>query len=451
MPGGKGVGKLQSVIDGRCTVSIFYSIQRSEDIECDVSDVARAFLSPQTRAYVLDNDRIRVGRISDYLQQESGLVTYEVRFPNGQQKDFSEIDLFVRPWNAPEDPAEMLAAGAAESQFLHDRRQTALTPLRALTSAAQGLTALLSAGVDFVPHQVAAVRRVLSDPIQRYLLADEVGLGKTIEAGLIIRQHLIDNPETEVLIATPSALCGQWQQELAEKLRLDQFGEPFECCSHADIARVTRTPDVLVVDEAHHLVGLEAGPLAASATRLRELARDVPVLLLLSATPPLGEEAKFLALLNLLDPLTHPLDDLDGFRVKLEQRRAIGRLLLSLDPDASGLVLRQRGTELERTFPDDPVVQSLAPQMIAATREAPERLVDLCGALKEHIADSYRIHQRLIRSRRADAQGWEFRPRGPEGNALTHVRTESDPSDDLAVLLVDARGLAIGRGRLARR
>ena len=435
LPGGKGVGKLQSVTDGGCTVSIFHSIQRSEDIECSVSDVARAFLSPQTRAYVLENERLRVGRITDYLQQENGLVTYEVRFPNGKQKDFSEIDLFVRPWNAPEDPAEMLAAGAAESQFLYDRRQAALSPLRALTSAAQGLTALLSAGIDFVPHQVAAVRRVLSDPIQRYLLADEVGLGKTIEAGLIIRQHLIDNPETEVLIATPSALCGQWQRELSEKLRLDQFGEPFECCSHADIARVTRIPDVLVVDEAHHLVGLEDGPLAASAIRLRELARDVPVLLLLSATPPLGEETKFLALLNLLDPLTHPLDDLDGFRVKLEQRRAIGRLLLSLDPDASGLVLRQRGAELERTFPDDPVVQSLAPQMIAATREAPERLVDLCGTLKEHIADSYRIHQRLIRSRRADAQGWEFRPRGPEGDALTHLRIESDPSDDLATLM----------------
>lgn len=378
---------------------------------------------------------MRVGRISDYLQHENGLITYEVRFPNGKQKDFSEVDLFVRPWNAPEDPAEMLAAGAAESQYLHDRRQAALTPLRTLTSAAQGLTALLSAGIDFVPHQVAAVRRVLSDPIQRYLLADEVGLGKTIEAGLIIRQHLIDNPDTEVLIATPGALCEQWRRELSEKLRLDQFGEPFECCSHADIARVTRTPDVLVVDEAHHLVGLEGGPLAASATRLRELARDVPVLLLLSATPPLGEEGRFLALLNLLDPLTHPLDDLDGFRLKLEQRRAIGRLLLSLDPDASGIVLRQRGAELVRSFPDDPVVQDLAPQLIEATRAAPERLVDLCGALKEHVADSYRIHQRLIRSRRADAQGWEFRPRGPDGGAMTHVRTEGDPSDDLVVLL----------------
>ena len=128
---------------------------------------------------------------------------------------------------------------------------------------------------------------------------------------------------------------------------------------------------------------------------MRELTRNVPVLLLLSATPPLGEEARFLALLNLLDPLTHPLDDLNGFRQKLEQRRAIGRLLLSLDPAASGIVLRQRGAELVRRFPDDTIVQDLAPQLIDATREAPERLVPLCSALKEHVADSYRIHQRL--------------------------------------------------------
>lgn len=446
LPGQKGVGKLHAAADGRCTVSVFYSIQRSEEISCDVSQIQRAFLSPQTRAYVRDGERMRVGRVSDYLQHENGLVTYEVRFPNGKQKDISEIDLFVRPWSAPEDPADVLAAGGAESQFLHDRRQAALTPLRRLASAAQGFTSLLSAGVEFVPHQVAAVRRVLSDPIQRYLLADEVGLGKTIEAGLILRQHLIDKPDTEILIATPPSLCHQWRRELLTKLRLDHFGEAFECCSHAEIAQVKRTPDVLVIDEAHHLVGVDAGDLRKSAARLRELAKDVPVLLLLSATPPLGEEARFLALLNLLDPVTHPLEDLAGFREKLEQRRAIGRLLLSLDPEGSGLVLRQRGAELVRTFPADPVVQELAPQMIEATREAPERLPELCGALKEHIADSYRIHQRLIRSRRADAEGWEFQARGPAGEALKHVRIEADPSDDLATLLTtleDWRSAAI--------
>src|SRR5690606_944793 len=106
------------------------------------------------------------------------------RFPNGSTADISELDLYVRPWDAPEDPAEVLACGGAESQYLHDRRRAAIEPLRDLRSACQGLTALASAGVDLVPHQVAAVRRVLTDPVQRYLLADEVGLGKTIEAGL---------------------------------------------------------------------------------------------------------------------------------------------------------------------------------------------------------------------------------------------------------------------------
>ena len=435
LPGRRGVGKVNSVDGARCTLSVFFSFRRSETLECEMEEIERAFLSPQTRVYWQSAQRWQIGRVTDYLLQENGLVTYEVRFPNGKQRDISELDLFVRPWNAPEDPAEILTAGGAETQFLHDRRQAAVERLQAFSSAAQGLTALLSAGIDFVPHQVAAVRRVLSDPIQRYLLADEVGLGKTIEAGLIIRQHLIDNPETEVLIATPSQLCEQWRRELTQKLGLDQFGDAFECCSHADIMRVRRTPDILVVDEAHHLVGIAMSELEPSATRLRELARDVPILLLLSATPPLGDEARFLALLNLLDPLTHPLDDIAGFRVKLEQRRAIGRLLLSLDADGSSFVLRQRGAELERTFPDDPIIAELAPRLIAATRDEPAELPNLCTMLKEHIADSYRIHQRLIRSRRVDSQGWEFMKRGPGDGRRTHVRTEGDPAEVLSILL----------------
>jgi len=438
LPGRKGIGKLEAAADGHCTVTVFHSILRAETIDLALTDIGRAYLSPQTRVYVREDDRFRVGRVTNYLVHENGIVDYEIRFPNGKQYEVSEVDLFVRPWDAPEDPAEILAAGGAESQFLHDRRQSAIGPLLALRSAAQGLTSLISAGVDFVPHQIAAVRRVLTDPVQRYLLADEVGLGKTIEAGLIIRQHLIDNPDTEVLISAPPHLCEQWRRELVDKLRLDQFGEAFECCSHADLARVSRSPAVLVVDEAHHLVGLESGPLLGAAERLRELAHDAPVLLLLSATPALGEEAKFLALLNLLDPLTHPLEDLAGFRAKLEQRREIGRLLLSLDPDVPGLVLRQRGAELQRLFSGDTLVQNLAPRLIAATRGTPDDVVGICLALKEHIADSYRIHQRLIRSRRADAKGWEFMPRGPSVDGppnLTHLRCEGDSNEQIEPLL----------------
>ena len=433
-----GVGKLEAVAGSRCTVSAFHSILRSETTELPLDDLTRAYLSPQTRVYFRDGERFKVGRVTNYLTKANGLIDYEIRLPNSQQQDVSELDLFVRLWNAPEDPAEILAAGGAESQFLHDRRQSAVMPLLSLRAAAQGLTSLLSAGVEFVPHQIAAVRRVLTDPIQRYLLADEVGLGKTIEAGLIIRQHLIDNSNAKVLISTPAHLLDQWRQELLDKLRLDQFGDAFECCSHESLCRTTQAPDILVVDEAHHLVAVDTGPLLRSAERLRSLASDTPVLLLLSATPPLGEEARFLALLNLLDPVTHPLGNVAAFRAKLEQRRDLGRLLLGLDHEAPGLVLRQRGAELQRLFPDDQIVQSLAPRLVAATREIPQEVAGLCAALKDHVADSYRIHQRLIRSRRADAKGWEFMPRGPavEGEPkLAHVRTESPDDDELRPLL----------------
>lgn len=427
LPEGRGVGKLEGVDGDTCSVTVFRSIIRSEVVQLKVAAISRAYLSPQTRVYVRDDERFRVGRVADFLIGENGLVDYEVRFPNGVREDLSELLLHLRPWSAPEDPAEILASGGAETQYLHDRRQAAVLPLLKLRGAAQGMTALISASIELAPHQVAAVRRVLTDPVQRYLLADEVGLGKTIEAGLIVRQHLIDNPETRVLVAVPPHLCVQWREELGTKLRLDQFNT-VEVVSHADLANVQVAADILVIDEAHHLVGINSGPLAPAAARLRAIASKAPVVLLLSATPALGDEDRFLALLNLLDPTSHPLHDIAGFRNKLERRREIGRLLLALDPEAPKLVLRQRGTDMERMFPDDEMVKDLAPRLVAATREAPDELPALCAALRSHIADSYRIHQRLIRSRRADAQGWEFSPRGPLDRGVpsfAHVRVEA--------------------------
>ncbi|MCB2399368.1 protein DpdE [Rhizobium ruizarguesonis] len=432
LPGRRGLAKLEAVTDLRSTVRIFRSIRNAEALELESSQLRRGYLSPHTRVYVKDGKQTRIGRVVGFYPQENSHIEYEVRFPNGKVEDFSERLLQVRPWNAPEDPAEMLALGATETQFLHDRRQDAMVALLKLRSAAQGLTAVTSASVDYVAHQIAAVKRVLSDPIQRYLLADEVGLGKTIEAGLIVRQHLIDNPETRALIVAPDHLVAQWRSELIGKIRLDQFASGFECCSHADLAKVSEAPDILVVDEAHHLVGVDNGALLPSAKRLRSISQETPVLLLLSATPSLGEEAKFLSLLNLLDPVTHRMDDLGGFRDKLERRRDIGRLLLSLSPDVPGIVLRQRGAELLRLFPSDSLVQQVAPRLIEGTKDPSVDLVRTCAVLKDHIANSYRIHQRLIRSRRVDAAGWEFVERGSLVSGeplLAHVKIEDDSDD----------------------
>jgi ATP-dependent helicase HepA len=436
LPDGSGVGKLDHFDELQGVVSVFYSIVRSEVVRIPRNELYRATLSSQTRVYARVEDRLRVGRVVAYKgRNEDGLYQYEVKFPNGNFIDLYESDLHLRPWSSPDDPCEVLASGGAETQFLHDRRQAAMRPLTRLRSAAQGFTSLISAGIELAPHQIAAVRRVLSDPIQRYLLADEVGLGKTIEAGLIIRQHLIDDPAKKVLVAVPTHLISQWKEELETKIRLGQFSSSVTVCSHDALQAVSQSLDVLVVDEAHHLVGVSEGPLEASALRLKELAAKTPVLLLLSATPPLGNELRFLSLLNLLEPEAYRLDDLVDFRRKLESRREIGRLLLALDPEANGFVLRQRGSELQKLFPNDGFVSEAALQLIAATQKDRSELPKICGALKTHIADRYRINQRLIRSRRSDSQGWEFNARGPQDLLVPHVTVRSEPSSWVESLL----------------
>lgn len=437
LPGRSGIGKLVSESGGQCIVSVFRSITRSERLTVPLVQLKRGYLSRQTRVYVRKNESFRLGRVTRYFRRDDGLIDYEVRFPNGSTADLSEVELHVRPWNAPDDPAEVLAAGGAESQYLHDRRHAAVEVLTNLRGASQGLSALSSASVEFVPHQIAAVRRILTDPIQRYLLADEVGLGKTIEAGLVVRQHLIDEPSTKVAVAVPSRLLDQWRSELSSKMRLDQFEGAIQLLPHEELLSVEQSPGVLVVDEAHHLVGVKEGRLAASAARLEALSRECEVLLLLSATPALGDPERFLALLNLLDPISHPIDDLAGFETKLAKRREFGRLLLGLDPTGPAMVIRQRASEAQRLFPDDSVVTDLAPRLIEATRTDERLSAELCVQLRGHIAESYRIHQRLIRSRRADAKGWEFMPRGPNSEGasdLSHIRVEADLDDRISEL-----------------
>jgi ATP-dependent helicase HepA len=126
-------------------------------------------------------------------------------------------------------------------------------------AAAGGLTGLLSAPIALERHQVEVVRRVLHDPVQPYLLADEVGLGKTIEAGVIVRQHILDHPrDHRVLVIVPEQLQGQWESELRERLQVGAaYGHrvtivALEELNQQPLASLAAT--LLVIDEAHQAV-----------------------------------------------------------------------------------------------------------------------------------------------------------------------------------------------------
>lgn len=430
LPGTHGVGRLEGVSAGQAVVSLFHSFIEKEEVRLPADQLVRAFLPPETRAYLTPEEKApRIGRITNFSLSESGYVDYEIQFPNRRVGYFSETEIQVRCWRARGNQAEVLAAGIGEAQFLHDRRSAATQKLVESRSSAQGMTGLISSGIEFVPHQISAVRRILSDPNLRYLIADEVGLGKTVEAGVIIRQILIDEPNRRICILVPRVLVSQWRSELQLKFYIDEFPGRVNVIAYDELNNISSMPDLLVIDEAHHIVGDQ---LASYLTeKIKVLARKVPRLLLLSATPALANPEKFLSLLSLLDPSSYCLNDLESFKIKLAQRQEFGRLLLGLTPDSPSIVLRRRVAEAKHLFPDDPDIDELTNRLDEAIREGSNDIPKFTAELSQHIAETYRVNQRVIRARRSDAAGWEFQPRGPrvrvgENVGFSHVRIDDD-------------------------
>ena len=414
LPGRRGVGTIANAHRDWCEVEVFHSIEKSDLEHFPTDMLTRALAGPETRVYVKSGGSWRIGRIKNYDTATLPWIEYLVRFPNGVMSDVGESLLRVRVFEPHADPAEVLACGGGETQFLHDRRWSALATSTSLRAAAEGLTGALSSKIELVPHQLAAARRVLTDPIQRFLLSDEVGMGKTIEAGIVARQCLIDDPTRHIRVLVPRPLVAQWKRELLERFDLRDLSSQVEVAAHDDDRLPSAASDLLIVDEAHNLLNDER-----SLDRLIAEGHAASRLLLLSATPALGSPRALLNLLHVLDPAAYGMDDLDKLEARLEVGRDLGRVLLSLVDDASPFLIKRSARSIAARLPDDHTVAELA-QQLESDEPSGEALADL----RQHLADTYRVHQRLIRARRREAAVY-FRPRGVVvGTAREHLRTE---------------------------
>ena len=423
LPNNQGFAKLSSVEGEDASIEIFYSVARQERISCKIKDLSWGFLAKQTRVYRKKDAGYDVGRVVDFLDEQEQGVIYTVKFPNSRQLDIREQDLYVRPWSSPENPVEIFALNGGESQYLYDRRQPFVKRVRQLKNASLGLDAIISSNVELVEHQIEAIQRVLSDPVQRFLLADEVGLGKTVEAGLIIKQHLIDNANIEVLIVVPNHLVRQWNSELTNKIGLSEYVSQITILPHENLGTIERDFDVVVVDEVHNIIQSSD---EYAYDNLKKICEFPEVLLLLTATPPTGRNQVFFKLLQVLDPELYPDESYEEFQRKIELRSQVGQLLLALSPGTSIRILRRGAQSLINQFPNDQTVNTLANELILAC-ENDTNVGPAVEKLRTTVAEKYRLDQRIIRSRRIDAQGWEFQSRGPKGdpNSSSHIICEN--------------------------
>ncbi|MDL2343418.1 protein DpdE [Deinococcus sp. MIMF12] len=388
-----GLAKVHQVNGPVSRISYFVSMAKQRVFEVPTKELRGQDPWPQNRVYVNQGDTWTMGRLTELRDT---IDVYIVQFPNGVEKIIPESDVFVRSSGAVE-PMEVLKLHGHETPFFFERRWPLVKHLLAQRAASAGIPALLSSAIDLRDHQVEVVRQVLHDPVPRYLLADEVGLGKTIEAGIIIRQLLIDEPGATVAVLVPPHLVDQWTDELDRRFRLRDFPQ---ATVHV---LVHGTPDIpvsnlLVIDEAHHVAGEAFGP-PAEQHRYRVLAAaatHTPRVLLLSATPASSNHRAYLGMLHLLDPKVYALKDEAAFHARVQAQEALGNAAFALQPDMPVTMLETVFDDLLRLFPADQRVAEMIQDLRGGCANAPS----MVSSLRAYISETYRLHRRMLRHRR---------------------------------------------------
>ncbi len=229
---------------------------------------------------------------------------------------------------------DRLAAKQIDSPLHYDLRERA-TRLD-LAYRYDRFLSLTSNRIEIEPYQVQAAYEILNSYDHRYLIGDEVGLGKTIEAGIVIEELIARDRATRVLIVAPAPLVVQWQEEMREKfdrnftiydretvrshrksrpnqnvwLQEDLIVTSIDFAKQDDVLEALRNLDVpwdvAVFDEAHHLTARRGSDDSIERTQRytvgEAVAENSEALLMLTGTPHKGKSDQFYFLVSLLDP-----------------------------------------------------------------------------------------------------------------------------------------------------
>ena len=289
----------------------------------------------------LRSDRSKVGVVIRPPDLRNGAHWYRIRLHAGGLTFGHEADLVL--FEAEISPDELLRSGAFgdKDDFLR-----LVTFHKLDTPLDNTLYSLQGSRTTFYPHQYKPLLKFLDSPDHRLLIADEVGLGKTIEAGLVLIEQRARQALRRVLVICPAALCLKWREEMWHRFdeefkiisasefreqlqRLAQLGDLGEARDiislqsvrnedHLEPLNVTPPPlDLLIVDEAHHLRNRQT----LSHRTVRALAQNAHAVLFLTATPiQLGEENLF-NLFQLLDD--SEFDDFEVFQDRLRANEPV--------------------------------------------------------------------------------------------------------------------------------
>ena len=361
------------------------------------------------------------------VTEEHGLITYTGTDDSGNSHQIEEAHLnnFIQL----NRPSERLFNGQIDKgQWFELRYQTLLHKNRLAKSDLYGL---IGSRTSLIPHQLYIAHEVANRYAPRVLLADEVGLGKTIEAGLILHHQLLTERAKRILIVVPETLVHQWLVEMLRRFNLhfkifDQnrcddllsennyenifHSEQLVLCSidflvsNATVFEqcVGGEWDLLVVDEAHHLQWSAEEP-SIEYMVVEQLSYHTKGVLLLTATPEqLGKESHF-ARLRLLDPDRFP--DFQHFIEEEENYEPYAQVI-------EDLLNNKKLTVADRTLIKTTINEgdnSSLLDSLSANNATEDTLTQARESLVEHLLDRHGTGRVLYRNTRSAVKGFPDR------------------------------------------
>jgi ATP-dependent helicase HepA len=387
-----------------------------------MAHLERCLILPTSRCVHEPSRRKGVVLIDNRVPQKpNDLVRYFVQLNDGIAL-LPESELLVGSSRQDPDPADQLFRRELHHPTWRQSRDRVVKTMSQLHNASYGLAELVSSRVRLLPHQADAITRVLLAPETRFILADEVGLGKTIEAAVILKALRRVKPDLRVLIVAPGALAFQWHAELDDRFwmrfpvldardihegngvgTLDKRGLIVD----ADVLGSDRDLqtevmefqwDLVIIDEAHHV--RKDPELDAFLCTLTDRATGV---LLLSATPIERHTEEFIPLLRLLDPAKYrritPKQFARLFASQASIRKSVGSLRRQLRPEVFEAPVYAKSLSTIAELLDDSWLQQTAAGL--AAMDSGQDAFDLADQAYSYLSENYRIERRIVRNRRA--------------------------------------------------
>ena len=441
-----GLGLILEVSFKRVTV-LFLASDERRIYASDNAPLTRVSFAVGDIIESIDEEELTVTR----LIHKDGLIIYVGNNESGEEVHLEEIELNHHiQFNKPQD--RLFLGQIDPSSWFLLRYETWLRLQQHQQSPVKGL---MGGRTSLIPHQLYIAHEAANRSAPRIMLADEVGLGKTIEAGLILHHRLINGLTHRALIIVPESLLHQWLVEMLrrfnlrfsvfdearclEELNLDELDEnnnsdedhnPFLTeqlilCNQQFFSDYPRRQkqaldagwDMVIVDEAHHLEWSQAVA-SPEYQFVEQLSLQTPSLILLTATPEqLGKESHF-ARLRLLDP-----DRFYSFSAFVEEERLFepvanaAKLLL-----AEETLNKEDQQNLTKLLKDDNVGGLLE------NLNDPLKSTNARDSLIKILLDHHGTGRILFRNSRQTVQGFPERER--YGYTLTGQQNDTDLEQD---------------------